>query len=336
MKRIERVAIVGAGAVGASLASMIEDSLPGSATIIATGERLERYAREGFTVNGKHYRFPLSCPDRSVVPEPVPAPTGKTEALRGSACTRPFDLVIVAVKHHHLAKAIAAMSGAVGEESLVLSLMNGITSEDSLSEAFGREKVPYGMILGIDALREGTSVSFTKTGTIHFGEARNGPAPSPRVVRIAEFFERAQIPYSIPADMIRTLWYKFMVNCGINQASAALRAPYAFFHRNADARRVMEAGMREVIELSRSLGTGLTETDIGDWNAKIPGFSPTGKTSMLQDIEAGRKTEVEMLAGTVVELAARSGIPVPVNALWLDLIHALEAMSSMSARSGRA
>ncbi len=321
MNRIERVAIVGAGAVGASLASMIEDSLPGAVAIVATGERLDRYAREGFMVNGNSYRFPLFCPEPAWNP-------GKTGAIRDAARATAFDLVIVAVKHHHLADAIAAMSGAVGGETLILSIMNGITSEDSLSEAFGREKVPYGMILGIDALREGNSVRFTKTGTIHFGEARNGPVPSPRVARIAEFFERAHVPYSIPADMIRTLWYKFMVNCGINQASAALRAPYAFFRDNVDARRVMEAGMREVIELSRSLGTGLTEADIEDWNSRIPGFSPAGKTSMLQDIEAGRKTEVEMLAGTVVELAARSGVPAPVNALWLDLIHALEAMSA--------
>jgi 2-dehydropantoate 2-reductase len=86
--------------------------------------------------------------------------------------------------------------------------------------------------------------------------------------------------------------------------------------------------MREVIALSRNLGTGLGEGDLETWDRILLTLHPEAKTSMLQDIEAGRKTEVEIFAGTVVALAAKAGIAVPVNTFILDLIHALEAGAS--------
>jgi len=307
MKDIRSALIVGAGAVGAAVAAIIHKSAPGKARVLADPSRIARYAREGFVVNGERLDFPL-------VPASVPPAPGEES-----------DLILVAVKNQHLGSAIADMAPFVGAGTLILSLLNGITSEDDLSAAFGREKVPYAMILGIDAVRVGNATDFAAAGKIHFGDARNPPrAWSDRVSRIASFFDRTGVGHVVPEDMIRDLWFKFMINVGINQASAVLRSTYGAFQRLPEAKAAMEAAMLELIAISRAKGTGLVESDLGAWYGTLLTLSPDSKTSMLQDVEAGRKTEVEAFAGTVIALGEETGVPTPVNRLLFDLIRTME------------
>ncbi len=115
-----------------------------------------------------------------------------------------------------------------------------------------------------------------------------------------------------------------MVNVGINQASAVMRAPYGVFQSSPDAQALMETLMREVLLLAQRVGVNLGEQDLDEWNAVLKTLSPRGKTSMLQDIEASRKTEIEIFAGKVVELGKSHGIPTPVNQTILNIVHVLE------------
>jgi len=120
------------------------------------------------------------------------------------------------------------------------------------------------------------------------------------------------------------LWWKFMINVGVNQASAVIRAPYGIFQTSPDAQALMGELMCEVIVLAQHAGVNLKEQDLHDWYAVLNTLSSKGKTSMLQDIEAGRKTEVEIFAGKVVDLGKSYGIPTPVNRTLLSIIHVLE------------
>ena len=181
------------------------------------------------------------------------------------------------------------------------------------------------MILGIDAVREGNATRFSGRGKIHYGDPVNADdAWSERVRRIAAFFHDCGVPFVVPADMVRSLWFKFMINVGINQASAVLGAPYGAFQAPGDARELMESAMRETVMLSQSLGTGLVQADIAAWGETLARLAPDGKTSMLQDVEAGRKTEVDAFAGTVMALAEPKGLAVPVNRTLFRLIRAIE------------
>ena len=300
---IRTVLVVGAGAVGAAVAALIAERRPGAVSILAGGERAGRYRRDGFLLNGSRRDFPIVSPEESSAP----------------------DLLIVAVKTHQLDAAIADMSRHVGRRTLVLSLLNGISSEESLAGAFGAEKVPLAMILGIDAVREGNATRFSGRGKIHFGDPLNREgAWSERVRRIAAFFQECQVPFVVPPDMVRSLWFKFMVNVGINQASAVLRAPYGAFQVPGDARDIMESAMRETVALSQALRTGLGEEDVASWGDTLGALAPDGKTSMLQDVEARRKTEVDAFAGTVLALAEPRGLAVPVNRTLYRLIRAIE------------
>jgi 2-dehydropantoate 2-reductase len=295
---IERVHIIGAGAVGAACASIFYNRDPNCVFFVASGERCERLHREGVIVNGKTYPIPvLNSKD------PFPS----------------TDLLIVTVKHHHLDRAIGETKSSVGPNTIIISLMNGIDSEERIGAIHGEDKVLYATVVGLDALREGNHVTYTTAGKIFFGEKRN-TVLSDRVSRVGDFFNRTGIIHEIPADMIRILWWKYMINAGINQASAALHGPYGVFQTSGEARRLMEASMREVIALAQKLAIDLSDQDIEKWYVVLATLSPTGKTSMLQDVEARRKTEVDMLAGKIIELGRQHGVPTPVNEHLFDTI----------------
>jgi len=145
-----------------------------------------------------------------------------------------------------------------------------------------------------------------------------------RVARVQALFDRAGIAWETPPDMIRTLWWKFMANVGINQASAVLRAPYSAFQAPSEARDLMLSSMREVIAVAEKAGVSLTQEDIEAFDPILARLSPDGKTSMLQDVEARRKTEVEMFAGTMIALGEKYGVDVPVNRRLFEAIRNIE------------
>jgi 2-dehydropantoate 2-reductase len=290
--------------MGAAYGSMFYDMDPHCVFLVAKGERYEKLSKDGLIVNGQHYPIPVINPG-------------------GGAS--PCDFIMVAVKNHQLSEALRDMAPVVGKDTIFLSVMNGIDSEEQIGSAYGMEKVLYAVVVGIDALRQGNVVTFSKQGKLFFGEAVNR-MPSDRVRTVQSLFHRAAIAYETPHDMIRALWWKFMINVGINQVSAVLRAPYRVFHHSQEARELTEAAMKEVIALARAADIELTDKDITDFYPYLFAMSLDGKTSMVQDIEAKRKTEVEMFAGKVIELGRKHGIPTPVNETLFRLLRAMEAL----------
>jgi 2-dehydropantoate 2-reductase len=299
---IQTICVIGHGAMGAAYASIFYTMDKNCVSFLAGGERFHRLRRDGVIVNERHYSIPVLRPeDRS------PA----------------ADLVMVAVKHHHLDAAIPDLENRVGKETTILSVMNGIESEERIGAAYGMDVVLYGVAVGIDAVRVGHRVSYANRGKILFGAAKNSFLTE-RVTRVQALFDRAGIPYETPPDMVRTLWWKFMINVGINQASAALRAPYSVFQTSQEARDLMDSAMREVMVVASNAGVHLSETDLAHWYTILLSLNPQGKTSMLQDVEAGRKTEVEMFAGKVIELGRHYNVPTPVNERLYTLIKEIE------------
>ncbi|MGB4585891.1 MAG: ketopantoate reductase family protein [Rectinemataceae bacterium] len=303
MREIHSTLIVGAGAIGAAVASRIFDIDKAAVALCATGERRERYIREGFIVNGRRYFFPLA--------DPTPR--------------KPYDLVIVAVKSYHLALAIEEMRPYVAPGTIIISLLNGIASEEILRAEFRTASIPLAVIISIDALRVGNRIDFESAGEIRFGLEKNDPkALDDDVAAVARFFARHGVQYSIPENMVKALWFKFMINVAMNQWSALLRGSYLFFQKSASARELVAATMREVIALSDALGKGLVQEDVATVFATTDRLNGNGRTSMLQDVDALRKTEVDIFAGVIVQKARECGVPVPINEFLLLSIKAIE------------
>lgn len=301
MTAIGSVAIVGAGAMGASYAAMFTDAGGFDVCLVAREKRYERLRQEGLNVNGRHYDVVVVHPDHA---------------------HPPADLVLVALKHHHLAQALPDIKALTGDDTTILSVMNGLESEEIIGSVVGMEKLVYAVAVGMDAVREKGRVTYASPGRIIFGVT--DPAGSRHIPRLSQALGRAGIAHSVSEDIQSSLWWKFMVNVGINQASAVLGAPYGAFQSSPDARELMRMLMQEVIDLAPKAGIALFQKDLEKWCDVLAQLAPDGKTSMLQDMEAGRKTEVEIFAGKVVALGRHYGVPTPVNATVQCIIKTLE------------
>lgn len=308
MHPIRNVLVCGAGAVGSSYLERLHDLDPALVAAVASGERRARLDREGVTVNGR----PL--PVRTVGPGDGGPPA---------------DLILVAVKQHHLAAAIEDMRPFVGGDTVVLSLLNGITSEEVLAAAFGREHVLHGFVVGNDVLREGSASRYTRIGRLVFGAAGGAP-DDPRVREVEALLDRAGIPSAVPADIIREQWWKFMLNVGVNQVSAVLRAPMGAFATVPEVRELTRAASLEVVAVAQAERVALAPADVDAIFPIIATLAPYGKSSMLQDVEAGRKTEVEIFAGEVCARGRRHGVATPVNDVLGAILRGMERLAGLA------
>lgn len=304
MKSIRNVSVIGLGAIGGSYAAKLFDTPSVNLTVIADSRRIEKYNSHKLVVNGKSYDFRFVQPDEDA----------------GYA-----DLVLIAVKYHNLSQAIEEVRKHVGPETIIMSLLNGIDSEEIVGRAFGMDKLLYSSCVGIDAVRAGNDIHYTSFGKLYFGEAAN-KLHTERVKLVKALLDEADIPYYIPEDMVKALWWKYMVNIGANQASAVLGATYGVLQTIPEAKELLDAAMREVIAVSAKAGVGLCEEDIEEAHRVLGTLSPGGKTSMLQDIEAGRKTEVEMFSGVLRKKGREYGVQTPVNDTLYRMISTLEQM----------
>lgn len=298
-----RIALIGLGAIGSLYGSKLLNNPAVSLTVLVDQARHARYLQEPLVINEKKLSFHYALPE---------------EVLE------PAELVLITTKARQLPAAIEMAKKVSNSQTLFLSLLNGITSEADLLQHFSAEQVLYGMCNGLDAVRAGRNVSYQNAGTISFGKLKNQPVAD-RVAEVAEIFRQSGIQTEVPIDMQQKIWYKFMVNVGINQISAVTGSPYGIFQKNQEAVAAVKAAMQEVIWLAEAEGIQLTTEHMNDWFLHtLAGLDPAGKTSMLQDIEQKRPTEVELFAGTVKKLAAKHQINVPVNELLYQLITVME------------
>jgi 2-dehydropantoate 2-reductase len=304
--KINSVLIAGAGAIGLVAGETIYKYDPNCVSILAKGERLKRYRKNGLWVNGEKIDFRFSYGEKA-------------------------DFIIIATKFHHLDEVIEDIRPSLTADTIILSLLNGISSEEIIGEKLGRECPPLAMVLGTDAFHDQGKASYTKKGNIHFGDARgkNGE----REECIAEFFTRSGVSFVLEPNMKQKLWFKYMINVGANQTTAVLRLPYSAIQNKGgkdeikEARLLFDKAMREVIAVANAEGIELHESDIESVYKTMNALNPSGYTSMCQDVMAGRKTEVEMFSLALMELAKKHNISVPVNETLYLQLRTIEALN---------
>lgn len=301
---IKTVSIIGLGALGILFGHHLSKRMPiEDLRIIADKDRIKRYENEGVYCNGE------LCKYHFITPEEV---------------CEPADLLIFAVKFNGLNDAIQEAKNQVGEHTIILSLLNGIISEEIIGDSFGMEKVLYCVAQGMDAVKVGNKLTYDHMGMLCFGEREPGLI-SQKVKQVAEFFERMEVPYEADTNMYKRQWGKFMLNVGVNQTVAVFNSNYGEIHRAGRARDMMISAMREVMVLSEKEGINLTDADLNYWLSVVGTLSPEGKPSMAQDMDAKRNSEVELFAGTVLELGKKYEVPTPINKELYDRIKWIES-----------
>lgn len=302
--KIKNVGLIGMGAVGTVYGRLLYNRFGDNFKVIADNTRKEKLQKSGFTLNNETF-YP------NVIAE------GDTKEI--------FDLIIFCVKNYQLNDAIEDVKNFVGENTILITFLNGVTARDKIHEAFPNNKTLYGLAMRIDAERKDNGFINTENGEIHFGEADN-TVISPEVMAVQECFNEAGIKNIVFPDMIRMIWKKFMLNVGVNQVTAVTRSPYGKVTHVETNLVLFKDAMNEVLSIAKALNIDLRQEDINDFVDLMSKFSPMGRTSMLQDVEAKRKTEVDYFAGTVIEMGKNLSIPTPVNYVLYNIIKSLEAL----------
>lgn len=215
-------------------------------------------------------------------------------------------------------------AGFIGENTLVLSVLNGVSSEEILAERFGETNILYCTAQGMDAVKVGNALTYAHAGMIVLGEKLPGEI-TPRVQAVADFLNAHGVTAKPVGDMVRRQWGKLMLNVGLNQTVMVFEGDYGTVQQPGKPRDIMIAAMREVQKLAALEGYPISDEEFDDWVKLADSLSPAGKPSMRQDGEARRKSEVELFAGTIIRRAARFGLDVPVNRWLYDTVKKMEA-----------
>lgn len=285
------VAIVGLGALGILYGQHLTEAVGKERVrIIVNKERKERYTTHGITLNGEACDFNYVLEEEQMTPA---------------------DIVIVATKSLTLESGMNSMKNQVGENTTILSLINGISSEGILGDRFGHEKVIPTVALGMDATREGYDVRSQVKGWLQIGIDK--PEKTERLSIVQEVFDEAAFPYEVEEDIELKIWHKFVMNVGVNQVVMVKDGTYGTIQTGGEYHDLMIDAMREVIPVAQAEGVALKEEDIQNVVKIIDTVDPAGMPSMRQDGLAGRPTEVELFAGTILAKSKEHGLDSPVN-----------------------
>lgn len=303
--RITNITLIGMGALGVLYGNHFAKALGAEhVRFLADAGRIAGYQQNGIFCNGAECHF-----------------TYQDTAQPGEKA----DLLIFAVKATALQKAIEEVRDFVDEHTIILSVLNGISSEEIIEGKLGSGTVLYSIAQGMDAVKAGNQVTYTRIGTVCIGVPKTQAEKYPMLDRVVELFGRTGLPYVIEPDIMHRLWGKWMLNVGVNQTVMVKEGNYGTVQKPGEARDMMVAAMREAMAIAQKEMVSVTEQDLNEYLDLIDTLSPEGMPSMRQDGLAKRYSEVELFAGTVLQKAKKHGIDVPVNRYFYETVKKIEA-----------
>ncbi len=305
-----KVAILGPGALGCLLAAKF--TLAGEKVCLVDyrPERAELLTHQGLI---------LKTPDGIATAVKISAGLAGEVGL--------VDLAILTVKAHQTAAAAPGLPLLLGPGGLALTLQNGLGNLEEMTKVIGPEHLLGGAsILGVTKLREG-EVLLAGLGPTYVGPPPGSLVSSAEVEKVADLFRRAGLPCEVREDIEAVLWEKLLVNVGINPLTALLQVKNGVLPNLPPAWDLAVAAATEALAVARAEGINLS-VDPETRLREVCTATAANRSSMLQDVTAGRRTEIEALNAQVAARGGKHDIPTPVNYLLTQLIRALEAATS--------
>lgn len=304
-----RIAIFGTGGAGgyfgAQLARAGEEVV-----FIARGEHLKAIRERGLRVETSSGEFIVG-----------------SEATDDPAQVGPVDVVLVGVKTWQVRNAARAMRPMISPHTFVVPLQNGVEAASELTTELGTKRVLGGLCGTVSrVISPGYILSIGETNFIKFGELDN--QPSERAENLRHTFERAGVKAEIPTDIQAAVWEKFIFVAPYGGIGAVTRAPAGVIRSLPETRRMLERGMREILEVSRASGISLPEGIVEKSLGLIDSLAASATTSLQRDIAAGKPSELEAWNGAVVRLGKEMGVPTPLH----EFIYHSLLPSELSAR----
>ncbi|MCH3950369.1 MAG: 2-dehydropantoate 2-reductase [Acidaminococcus sp.] len=312
---IQKVALIGAGGIGSYLIWGLAPHLQDRLFVIADGKRGDKLRRYGITINGENYQLHVASAKETGI----------------------MDLIFVTVKYGSLPSVVPSIEKMTGKDTMVISLMNGVDSEEIIADAIGRDHL-VGSLLRIAAQRKSHSDGADEV-TFKIPEGIRGlyygkPEPLDAVGKaqmeaLGSFFASSRLLTHISHSILSDIWAKYLFNIGQNIPQAIVGCGSGAYGDSEHVRWLKEHLEEEVVAVAKAKGiklnTAILEAGTG---GKGAGYtkkeSPAVRHSTLQDLDAHRHTEIDMLCGRMVEMGKELGIPTPYNAFAYHVIKALE------------
>lgn len=224
----------------------------------------------------------------------------------------PVDLLLFCVKSYDTEYAARIIEPMVVQDTVIMSLQNGIDNIDKLIQLYGQDKVIAGTaFIEASIASPGVIAHMGRPGRIVFGEITG--ERTERAEAILELFRGAGIDGELSDDIQRVLWEKFLFICAVHGVSTLSRAPLGLVLGIPESRELVMGVMREVEALARRRGVALPEDAVDEAMRLAEGYRSNFKPSMLRDLEWRRSIEIEALNGMVVKMGKECGLETPFN-----------------------
>jgi 2-dehydropantoate 2-reductase len=247
---------------------------------------------------------------------------GKLRAVTDATAAFEADLVIVFVKSAHTEQALHENRAVFGKETAALTLQNGLGNIEALAAVVGNERTLAGT----------TSYGATMLGPGRIRQAGKGKtvigalagAGAERARRVAAVFARAGIETEVSDNAIGLIWDKLLVNVGVNALTAIARVENGRILECPELDGLLAAAVREAAAVAEAKGIKLGFSDPVTHAREVCAATAKNRSSMLQDILNGRRTEIDRINGAVVKEAAALGLAAPVNETLTGLVKFFE------------
>jgi len=311
-----KVAVIGPGALGCLLAARFKLAGVEVRLVDYRPARAEAINRRGLLL-----KMPEGGETHVQVPTGLAAEVG------------PADLAILAVKAHQTRVAAQSLPQLLAPGGVALTLQNGLGNVEEMARVVGPEGLLAGAtILGATLMGEG-EVLLAGLGPTYVGAPPLSRVSPAHVEAVAALFQQAGFPCEARGDIETVLWEKLLVNVGINPLTALLTVKNGALLTLPPAWEVAVAAATEALAVAQASGINLT-VDPAARLKEVCTATAANRSSMLQDVAAGRQTEIEALNAQVASRGADLGVPTPVNHLLTQLIRALEGASDAAGRGG--
>ncbi|WIV65686.1 ketopantoate reductase family protein [Natrialbaceae archaeon AArc-T1-2] len=291
------IVVFGAGSLGSLVGGVLADVH--DVTLVGRGDHVAAVRTDGLAITGEL--------------ETTVHPNVTTDGTDLDA-----ELAVVTVKSFDTTSAAAAL--ATGSIDVVLSLQNGMGNEEALASRLESPVLAGTASYGARSPEPGI-VDCTGIGEIVLGPRDGGSSNT--ADRVGEAFELAGLETIVAGDMPRRLWEKLGVNAGINAVTALARTENGAVLEKP-ARDVARRATCETARVARACDVALSDREAVEAMESVASATAANTSSMLQDVHAGRRTEVDAINGYVLERARESGLEVPTNRTLAALLRAWE------------
>lgn len=263
--------------------------------------------------------------------EPPSERVVKVRATTNCREIEPVDLVIILVKSFNTRAAIENALPIIGDKTMILSLQNGLGNEDILVDVVGKEGVISGKTyVGGVLLGPGEVLAGIKGRQTYIGELDG--TRTERISQVSELFNRAGLETIISDNIYGIIWYKLLINVATGALAAITGLTYGVLTGMENIIECATEAVAEAVAVAKASGVELPVKDPREiWDKATEGLPSDFKTSMLQDIEKGSRTEIDYINGSVVRLGEKYNIPTPVNKTLVTCMKGIEFRLKMSA-----